>query len=114
MSTNEVLCTRRDFERARSAILDYLQKSGYTTRRTLSNFRVWGLPYEAIELALRDLLAKGTVEELYVLPGTRRNGVRPEHYGLSVALDAKAVELPEGVVRESEAFGLIADLEAVS
>lgn len=110
---SEVLCTRRDFERARADVLEYFQKHGYAARRMLSNFRVWGLPYEAIELAIRDLRQKGIIEELYTMPPPmRRTGQRKEYYGLTTALDTRAIQLPEGIVRESQAFKLIADYEA--
>lgn len=109
---NELLCTRRDFEHARSLLLKYFQENGIATRRELSRFKVFGLPYESIELAVRDLRAKGSIEELYVLPRSEfGRGQRPEYWGLTVALDAKAITLPEGVIRESTALGLIADYE---
>ena len=105
-----VLCTRRDFERARTTVLRLFQEQGVVTRRQLSSFRMFGLPYDSIELAVRDLISKGAIEELYVLPSPhKRNGQRPVWLALSAALDTKAVTLPPGVVRFSKALELIAD-----
>lgn len=106
------LCTQQQFEKARDEVLRFFQRNGFASRRQLTAFKVFGLPYDAIELALRHLLAKGIVEELYVLPSAeKRTGVRAEVYGLTSALDARTVLLPEGVVRERLAFELIAEVE---
>lgn len=110
MITPEYLTTRRDFERAKTLVLQYFHENSIATRRELSNFRIWGLTYEAIELAIRDLKRKGIIEELYVLPQREQKaGQRPEYYGLITALDSHAAILPQNVIREKKAFELIAD-----
>lgn len=106
------LATRADFEKAQRLILRFFESEGIATRRSLSTFKGWGVTYEAIELAIRYLRSKGIIEELYPLPDRPgKTGNRKEYFGLTSALDAMAVELPEGIVRESRAFQLIADAE---
>lgn len=108
----EVLCTRKDFERARAVILNHLQRDGVDTRRNLSKYRQFGIPYEAIELAVRYLKSKGIIEELYTLPKDQGvTGKRKEYLALTVALDAKSVELPDNVVRVADAMKRIADYQ---
>lgn len=106
------ICTRVDFEKARELILSFMGREVYCTRSQLSRFRVFGISYETIELAIRVLIRTGVIEELFVLPHRPESrGQRKEYYGLTVALDAHAIELPSGIVRESKALELIADLE---
>lgn len=110
MSYTEVLCTKNDFEYARSLILKHLEKVGVETRRRFTDFKYMGLSYEAIDLAMRDLIAQGIVEELYSLPTIRSNpGQRKIWVGLVTALDLGQAEVPEGTMRLSEALKLIAD-----
>ena len=105
------LTNRTDFDKAYRLILAFMQQNGVVTRRQMSNFRSWGIPYEAVELAVRKLRADGVIEELYTLPTARRNhGQRSTYYALTTALDAGNVELPSGVLRESKALKLIEEL----